>query len=51
MIYMLTTLAPVWARAMSAALAMVVIHLIGPSLGPWLIGQISSFQKPQYGEE
>ena len=51
MIYMLTTLAPVWARAMSAALAMVTINLVGLGLGPWLIGEISSALRPGYGEE
>lgn len=51
MIYMATTLAPVWARATSAACAMFAINLIGLGLGPVLIGQISDLLRPLYGEE
>ncbi len=51
MIYILTTLAPVWARATSAALAMVSVNLVGLGLGPWLIGILSHALRPTYGEE
>lgn len=51
MIFMLTTLAPVWARAMSAAMAMFVINLVGLGMGPWVIGALSDLLRPQFGEE
>lgn len=51
MIFMLTTLAPVWARATSAALAMFIINLVGLGMGPWLIGAVSDALRPTFGEE
>ncbi|WP_417621323.1 spinster family MFS transporter [Parasphingorhabdus sp.] len=51
MIYMATTLAPVWARATSAACAMFAINLVGLGLGPVIVGQISDMLRPLYGEE
>ncbi|AMO70602.1 spinster family MFS transporter [Sphingorhabdus sp. M41] len=51
MLYMATTLAPVWARATSAACAMFAINLVGLGLGPVFIGQISDLLRPIYGEE
>ncbi len=51
MMFMLTTLAPVWARATSAALALFMINLVGLGLGPWLIGMLSDLYRPSYGEE
>lgn len=51
MMLMLTTLAPVWARATSAALALFTINLVGLGLGPWLIGMLSDALRPAYGEE
>ncbi len=49
MIYMATTLAPVWARATAAAVIMFLINLVGLGLGPWLIGEISDMLVPFYG--
>lgn len=51
MILILTTLAPVWARATSAALAMFTINLVGLGMGPWLIGTLSDILRPAFGEE
>ena len=51
MLYIATTLAPVHARATSAALAMFAINLIGLGAGPWLVGALSDWLRPEYGEE
>lgn len=51
MVYIMTTLAPVWARATSAALAMFSINLVGLGLGPWFIGILSDLLRPAFGEE
>ena len=51
MIYISTTLAPVWARATSAACSMFVINLIGLGLGPVAIGKLSDLLRPSYGDE
>lgn len=48
MIYIATTLAPAWARATSAACAMFAINLIG--LGPVVVGRLSDWLRPEYGE-
>jgi len=50
MLYIATTLAPSWARATSAACAMFMINLIGLGAGPWLIGGLSDWLRPEYGE-
>jgi predicted MFS family arabinose efflux permease len=51
MIYMMTSLAPVTARATSAAIALFGINIIGLGLGPWIIGGISDLYAPAYGVE
>ena len=51
MIYIATTLAPVWARATSAACAMFAINLVGLGLGPVFVGELSDMLRPQFGEE
>lgn len=51
MIYISTTLAPVWARATSAACSMFIINLIGLGLGPVAIGRLSDLLRPSYGDE
>lgn len=50
MIYIATTLAPAWARATSAACVMFAINLIGLGLGPVVVGQLSDWLRPEYGE-
>lgn len=51
MLYIATTLAPVHARATSAAMAMFAINLIGLGAGPWLVGALSDLLRPEFGEE
>lgn len=51
MIAISTTLAPVWARATSAACLMFIINLVGLGLGPVAIGSLSDLLRPIYGEE
>lgn len=51
MIYMMTSLAPVTARATSAAIVLFGVNIIGLGLGPWLIGGISDLYEPAYGVE
>lgn len=51
MIYIATTLAPVWARATSAACAMFALNLVGLGLGPVLVGELSDLLRPEFGEE
>lgn len=51
MITIATTLAPVWARATSAACAMFAINLVGLGLGPVFVGELSDLLRPGLGEE
>ena len=51
MITICTTIAPVWARATSAACLMFIINLLGLGLGPVAIGKLSDLLRPAYGEE
>ncbi len=44
-------LAEVRMRAMASAILLFVISLIGLGLGPFLVGVLSDFLKPEYGEE
>ncbi len=48
---MIQTLAPVNMRAVSAAIKMLFINLIGLGLGPLLVGIISDFMTPRYGDD
>ena len=47
---MIQTLSPVNMRAVSAAIKMLFINLIGMGLGPLLVGLLSDFLSPRYGE-
>ena len=47
---MIQTLSPVNMRAVSAAIKMLFINLIGMGLGPLLVGLLSDFLNPRYGE-
>jgi len=38
-------------RAMASAILLFVISLIGLGLGPFLVGVLSDYLKPEYGEE
>lgn len=38
-------------RAIASAILLFVISLIGLGLGPFLVGVLSDFLKPEYGEE
>ncbi len=51
MIAICTTIAPIWARATSAACLMFIINLVGLGLGPVAIGKLSDMLRPTYGEE
>jgi MFS family permease len=51
MITICTTIAPIWARATSAACLMFIINLVGLGLGPVAIGWLSDLLRPVYGEE
>lgn len=51
MMLMMTSLAPVWARATSAALSMITLNLVGLGLGPWFVGMMSDVLRPAYGED
>ena len=51
LLHIVTTLAPVGARATSAALAMISVSLVGLGFGPWMIGVLSHYLQPTYGEE
>ncbi len=51
MITICTSIAPVWARATSAACLMFIINLVGLGLGPVAIGWVSDALRPVYGEE
>tara|TARA_B110000879_G_scaffold207048_1_gene290081 strand:+ start:53 stop:1357 length:1305 start_codon:yes stop_codon:yes gene_type:complete len=50
-IAMLQTLSPVNMRAVSAAVNMLFINLIGLGLGPLLVGLLSDLLTPSYGED
>ena len=47
---MIQTLSPVNMRAVSSAIKMLFINLIGMGLGPLLVGLLSDFLSPRYGE-
>lgn len=49
-IAMVQTLSPVHMRAVSSAIKMLCINLIGLGLGPLLVGVLSDFLSPQYGD-
>lgn len=51
MIAIVTTLAPVWARATSAACLMFIINLVGLGMGPVAIGKLSDLLRPAYGDD
>ena len=48
---MIQGLATVRMRAIASAILLFVISLIGLGLGPFLVGVLSDFLKPEYGEE
>jgi hypothetical protein len=48
---MVQTLSPVNMRAVSAAVNMLFINLIGLGLGPLLVGVLSDLLTPSYGED
>jgi MFS family permease len=48
---MVQTLSPVNTRAVSAAIKMLFINLIGMGLGPLLVGVLSDLLSPRYGED
>ena len=48
---MVQTLSPVNMRAVSAAIKMLFINLIGMGLGPLLVGVLSDLLGPRYGED
>ena len=48
---MVQTLSPVHMRAVSSAIKMLFINLIGLGLGPLLVGVLSDFLSPRYGED
>lgn len=50
-IAMVQTLSPVHMRAVSSAIKMLCINLIGLGMGPLLVGVLSDFLSPRYGEE
>ena len=50
-IAMVQTLSPVHMRAVSSAIKMLFINLIGLGLGPLLVGLLSDFLSPRYGED
>lgn len=45
------TIAPVWARTTATACLLVCINLVGLGIGSALIGPLSDFLRPLYGEE
>jgi MFS family permease len=47
---MVQTLSPVHMRAVSSAIMMLCLNLIGLGLGPLLVGVLSDFLTPHYGE-
>tara|TARA_B110000090_G_scaffold178353_1_gene202028 strand:+ start:4062 stop:5429 length:1368 start_codon:yes stop_codon:yes gene_type:complete len=48
---MVQTLSPVHMRAVSSAIKMLCLNLIGLGLGPLLVGVLSDLLSPRYGEE
>ena len=48
---MVQTLSPVHMRAVSAAILMLCLNLIGMGLGPLLVGVLSDVLSPDYGED
>lgn len=48
---MVQTLSPVNMRAVSAAIKMLFINLIGMGLGPLLVGVLSDLLSPRYGDD
>lgn len=48
---MVQTLSPVHMRAVSAAIKMLCLNLIGVGLGPLLVGVLSDFFGPRYGDD
>jgi MFS family permease len=48
---MVQTLSPVHMRAVSAAIKMLCLNLIGVGLGPLLVGVLSDFFGPSYGDD
>ncbi|MDG1387940.1 MAG: MFS transporter, partial [Halioglobus sp.] len=50
-IAMVQTLSPVHMRAVSSAIKMLCINLIGLGMGPLLVGVLSDSLSPRYGEE
>ena len=50
-IAMVQTLSPVHMRAVSSAIKMLCINLIGLGMGPLLVGVLSDFLSPRYGEK
>jgi MFS family permease len=50
-IAMVQTLSPVHMRAVSSAIKMLCLNLIGLGLGPLLVGVLSDLLTPQYGED
>ena len=50
-IAMLQTLSPVQMRAVSSAIMMLCLNLIGMGLGPLLVGLLSDLLTPQHGED
>lgn len=51
LIMICTTLPPVWARATTAAVALMSVYLIGFGISPAIIGAVSDLMVPFYGEE
>ena len=50
-IAMVQTLSPVQMRAVSSAIKMLFLNLIGMGLGPLLVGLLSDWLEPHYGED
>ena len=50
-IAMVQTLSPVHMRAVSSAIKMLCLNLIGMGLGPLLVGVLSDLLTPEYGED
>ena len=48
---MVQTLSPVQMRAVSSAIKMLFLNLIGMGLGPLLVGLLSDWLEPHYGED
>ncbi|MFP4004866.1 MAG: spinster family MFS transporter [Alphaproteobacteria bacterium] len=48
---MIQTLSPPRLRAMSAAILLLILNLIGLGLGPQLVGVLSEFLRPELGKE